>query len=106
MNRLSPLAPEFLADEKTGDAAQPGPQPGRLAQVRQLFPGGHESFLGEVFALAHVAGGAIRQRGNQGLIPFNNLAEGLPVSTQAFGHQFGIVEFRSSHCFGCHHITR
>ena len=105
MNRLAPLAPELLADEKTGDAAQPGPQLGRLTQFRQLFPGGHEGLLGEVFALAHVAGGAIRQRGNQGLIPFHNLAEGIPVSAQAFGHQLGIVEFRRLHRFGCHHIT-
>jgi hypothetical protein len=70
-----------------------------------LFPRGDESFLGHVLAPAHVAGGAVGQRANQGLIPFNDAAEGVPASVQAVGHQFGIVLFQCGHGLDCHHIT-
>jgi hypothetical protein len=39
------------------------------------------------------------------LIPFNDPAEGVPASLQAFGHQFGIVLFQCGHGLECHHIT-
>jgi hypothetical protein len=61
--------------------------------------------LGYVLALTQVTDGTIRQGADQGLVPFNNLTEGIPSSIQAFGHQIGIVAFRRVHRFGCHHIT-
>jgi hypothetical protein len=39
------------------------------------------------------------------LIPFNDPAEGVPASLQAFGHQFGIILFQYGHGLECHHIT-
>ena len=102
---LAAQAPALLTDQKTRDTAQPGPQLRRFAQSRQFLPGGHEGLLGQVFALANITRGAISQRGNQGLIPFNNQAKSLPFPAQAFGHQRGIAEFRRTHRFACDHTT-
>ena len=91
MNRLPALPPKLVADPKADDGAQPAPQLCRLAQFRKVFPSGHERFLGEIFALADTARGAIGERADEGLIPLDDLAEGIRFPRETFGHQFRIV---------------
>jgi hypothetical protein len=70
-----------------------------------LLPRGKESFLGHVLTPAHAAAGAIGQRANQGLIPFNDPAKGLAASVQAVGYQIGVGWFCCGHGLEFHHIT-
>jgi hypothetical protein len=86
------------------DAAQPAAEFVRLTQGPEVCPRGNERFLGYILALAHVAGGTIRQGADQGLVSLNNPAEGILAAIQAFGHQISIVAFLRMHRFGCHHI--
>ena len=78
---------------------------GRLAKFGEIIPCRHKRFLGQIFALAQAARGAIGQGADQGLVAFDNLAEGILISIEAFGHQLGIVLFRCIHFFGYHHIN-
>ena len=96
MARFAPLSAQGIVDEIAGDAAKPGAQFARLAQFGKLFPGGDECFLGQVLALTETAGGAVRERADERLIPAHDLPEGFAVSREALGHELGIIGF---HCF-------
>jgi hypothetical protein len=61
MDRFAALPAEFLADDKAGDAAQPGPQFRRLAQFDKLPLGSQKGLLRQVFALGETARGAVSQ---------------------------------------------
>ena len=105
MRRFAALTPQRIVDEVPRDAAQPGAQFFRFAQVRQLFPRGQKSFLRQVLALAQAAGGAVGQRTNERLILRDDLPEGIAIAGQAFADQLGIVVRCGRHGFGRHHIT-
>ena len=66
--RLASVAFEAFLNQMAGDAAQPGAELGRFAQGAELFPRGKKGFLGHVLAPAHVAGGAVGQGADQGLM--------------------------------------
>src|SRR5690349_1044446 len=59
--RFTAFAAQTVVDPVAGDAAEPGAQLRRLAQMPEMFPGSDEGFLGEVLALAEAAGGAVSQ---------------------------------------------
>src|SRR5208283_4040179 len=105
MCRLASLPPQAIVDPVADDATQPRTEFVRFAQRPDVCPRSKESFLGHVFALAHVASGTISQGTDQGLIPLNNLPEGIPASIPAFSDQIGIIGFHCMHRFGYHHIT-
>jgi hypothetical protein len=105
MDMFAPLPAEFLANDKSSDAAQPRPQFRGLAQLGQLPPRGQKSLLRQVFALGEAARGAVGQGTNQRLMPFHNLTEAIAAARQALRDQLGIVGLGGRFLFGCRHIT-
>jgi hypothetical protein len=85
------------------DAAQPGAEFVRLTQKPEIPPRADERFLGYFLALAYVSGRAVGKGTDQGLVSFNNLAEGIPASLKAVGYQIGVVAIRCVHRLGCRH---
>jgi hypothetical protein len=105
MRRLVALPAQFFADQKAGNAAEPGPEMGRLAQFGKLLPRREKSFLGEVFAQSQAARRIVDNRADQRLIPLDDLPEGVAVARQAPFHQLRVVVRYRRHCLGRHHIT-
>jgi hypothetical protein len=83
---VAALPSHAFLNPASDDAAEPGAEFVRFAQEPEVFPGGHERFLGHVFAPAHAPGGAIRHGADQGLITSNDAAEGVPASVKTFGN--------------------
>ena len=83
MGRLPALAAQRVTGEVPRDMTEPGAQAGGIAQTAQLFPGGHECLLGQVFALAQVAGRAEGERTNQVPVPRDDVAKGITTADHA-----------------------
>ena len=61
MAGLASLFAERVVDEIAGNAAKPGAQFFRFAEVTQLLPGGDKGVLCQIFTLAQAAGGAVSE---------------------------------------------
>ena len=72
---FAPLPAQRIVDEVSRDAAKPAAQFFSFAQGGELFPGGDECFLSEVFACGEAARGAVSQGADELLIAQNNLAK-------------------------------
>lgn len=73
------------------DPAKPGAQLPGVAQTTQPPPGDEKGVLCQTFALAQLAGSAIRQGADESLVPSDNLAEGVAIARKALANQLGVV---------------
>ena len=75
------LLAQKIMDEIPRDAADPGAQFFRFAQIAELLPRRQKSFLRQILALAQITGGAKRQRADQRLVTRDDLPEGVGRAT-------------------------
>jgi hypothetical protein len=75
----------------SGDRTQPGAELAWVLQLPEVSPGPEESLLGQLLARADVAGGAVRNRTNQRLIPADDSAERILAPGPARLQQLGFV---------------
>src|SRR4051794_36162999 len=73
-----------------GDAAEPGAEALGFAELGELAPGGEKDFLRHVFALADAPGAAVGEGTDERLVAGDDAAEGVAVSTERGGDQFGV----------------
>ena len=103
--RLATFAAKRAVDSVPRNPAQPRAQFARFAQHPEVLPGGDEGFLGQVFALAEAARGAVGERADQRLISGDNGAERVTVARKALRYKVGIGCVWSGPHAGGHHIT-
>jgi hypothetical protein len=69
-----------------------------------MFPGGDESFLRHVFALAEIAEPAVSERADENLVARDNPAESVAVAGPTARNQFRIGVFLCGQCSIGNHI--
>ena len=92
-------------DDIAGDAAEPRTEPAALVQVAQVLPGGEERFLGQVFAAAAAAGGAVGEGTDQRLVAGDDPAKGLGITRQALLNELGVITVGGGKDDRCHGVT-
>ncbi len=98
-------SPAIAVDDVSRDATEPGTQPARVVQASEFLPGGDKRLLRDVLALAAAAGRAVGESTDEGLVPDDDLPEGVTVAGEALLHQLGVVAAGRGNGNGCHVIN-
>jgi hypothetical protein len=80
VHRFASFPAKVLLNPESNNAAKPGTQLRRLAQLPEMLPRRDECLLRDIRALAQIAKPTVGQRADQGLVARHNAAECLAVA--------------------------
>jgi hypothetical protein len=72
------------------ESCEPGVEPGRIAEARQLTPGDHERLLHRILGQADIAEDSLADRKEPVCTRANQDAEGLPVAAPSLLDEIAI----------------